>query len=630
MSSKERPDSLASLVVDLSESWRQDRDAELDEFFREYYRLWRARWSPKDRKRPRERSRIIMPTTMQAVDAAMAEIEEAIFGRQPWVSTDRPDLDRHLERVQVEWPDKLLEAMLVGAIYGTALGKVTVALGAYDAPEAGFEPMTPDEFIIDTAATCVDDAFGCAHNCFVSYALVLRRQKQGAYARVPVEPTTIPPSHYGYRAGKLTPSNRAPFAGYVELHEYHGLVPYDELGRSQRRQVSKEDRLGEDGLVECIVTVANRQTTLRVEPSPWRDRGFVAAQWGMVPREFWGRGIVDAASNAQRALDGEVRSRLDALAYANSPVMKVNSQQISRHETFEVYPGRNIFMRGDVRTGMQAERFPGPDPQTYQQGQELQKMITLATGIPQDAGMGMGDMSRTSGAAVMPFALAALKRSKQATRRMSRGLIQEAIWRWADRMHQLAPDLYPELTARPKVHSGEGLLERELESMKLGQLAAQLPDGAAKLALLRLVVEHSPRAERSEVLGIIDRLIQQAMNPAPPAPTVAEQIQARKIEADAEADRARFRAEVAKLRADENVERQKYRRELYELAIQAEEAQARITENKAQAALALARAEQIAGESPRREDDDPEPPARPMIDTSGNVAAALRERGRAA
>jgi hypothetical protein len=46
--------------------------------------LWRGQWSPEDRTRESERSRIVSPALQQAVESSVAELEEATFGRGKW------------------------------------------------------------------------------------------------------------------------------------------------------------------------------------------------------------------------------------------------------------------------------------------------------------------------------------------------------------------------------------------------------------------------------------------------------------------------------------------------------------------------------------------------------------------
>ena len=91
-------DSLKSLklenwVMNKVESWRDFYQSNLEAKHDEYYRIWRGIWSAEDKTRESERSRLISPATQQAVESAVAEVEEATFGRGKFfdIRDDRQD-----------------------------------------------------------------------------------------------------------------------------------------------------------------------------------------------------------------------------------------------------------------------------------------------------------------------------------------------------------------------------------------------------------------------------------------------------------------------------------------------------------------------------------------------------------
>jgi hypothetical protein len=73
--------SLAGWIMDKSERWRDHYESNYQQKFDEYYRIWRGIWAAEDKMRDSERSRLISPATQQAVESAVAEVEEATFGR---------------------------------------------------------------------------------------------------------------------------------------------------------------------------------------------------------------------------------------------------------------------------------------------------------------------------------------------------------------------------------------------------------------------------------------------------------------------------------------------------------------------------------------------------------------------
>jgi hypothetical protein len=87
--------SLAGWVMDKQERWRDHYNSNYKEKFDEYYRTWRGIWAAEDSLRSSERSRLISPATQQAVESAVAEVEEATFGRGRFfdIKDDRKDPD---------------------------------------------------------------------------------------------------------------------------------------------------------------------------------------------------------------------------------------------------------------------------------------------------------------------------------------------------------------------------------------------------------------------------------------------------------------------------------------------------------------------------------------------------------
>ena len=73
--------SLKDWIGDKCMMWRDHYQSNYQETHDEYYRIWRGIWDKSDSMRESERSKLISPATQQAVESAVAEIEEATFGR---------------------------------------------------------------------------------------------------------------------------------------------------------------------------------------------------------------------------------------------------------------------------------------------------------------------------------------------------------------------------------------------------------------------------------------------------------------------------------------------------------------------------------------------------------------------
>ncbi|MEG7750664.1 hypothetical protein U2087_15575, partial [Listeria monocytogenes] len=69
-------------------------------------------------------------------------------------------------------------------------------------------------------------------------------------------------------------------------------------------------------MVEAIVVIANGSLLLKVEESPYmmKDRPVMSYQADTVPGRLMGRGTAEKAFNMQSAVDGSMRSHMDALA----------------------------------------------------------------------------------------------------------------------------------------------------------------------------------------------------------------------------------------------------------------------------------------------------------------------------
>ena len=82
-----------------------------------------------------------------------------------------------------------------------------------------------------------------------------------------------------------------------------------------------------DFYVEAIVVIANGGTLLKAEKNPYmmQDRPVVAFPWDIVPSRFWGRGVCEKGYNSQKALDAELRARIDALALTVHPMMAMDA-----------------------------------------------------------------------------------------------------------------------------------------------------------------------------------------------------------------------------------------------------------------------------------------------------------------
>jgi len=124
---------VVSWVTDLSDSWRNWYDSNYAPKHEEYYRIWRGIWAQEDVDRKSERSKIISPATQQAVESAVAEMEEATFGRGQWfdIRDDNPKTVQTRIALQADFSktkirQAISESLLNAAVYGSGVAEIVI------------------------------------------------------------------------------------------------------------------------------------------------------------------------------------------------------------------------------------------------------------------------------------------------------------------------------------------------------------------------------------------------------------------------------------------------------------------------------------------------------------------------
>lgn len=567
-------EALVDHIVDRSKDWGRQYEQEYGERNREYYRAWRGIWDTTAKNYDAERSRVIMPSTSQAIDSAVSDVIEALFSREDWLSTGDLMLDDLL--LQDLWRDRpnIEEAILYGALYGNIISKIHIGL-KNNRPILSTQALSLNEIRYDPSANSFEESSAIVQDIFVPKHIVEMRMKAEDYRSVALESS---PDFIPRNPGEARPRN----SDYVQITEWWGLVPFEEVEARQKTDQLRDERIGEDGLVEAVCTIANNEVVLRCEANPYgQDRPFVSAQWHTVPRRIPGRGVAEMAYWPQKALDAEMRARIDSLAYSTVPMMVLNSRLINRGERFLARPGGKLFARGSPRDAAAPLQFSGPDPGSYQQSLELQRMIEMGTGQFTNASP-LSDISRTGTGPLSAVLGASVKRSARTLLNIERDYVLPLIEKSARRLHDMAPDLYPKLEARPKINSGVGIMLRELENQQLAQLMQQIPDASAQLAMLSMIVEGSSirGEEKKKVLAIVDEIIERSM--APDQMTPDQELQMALLQEQQAAREQKNRETLAELRIkQENAETERIRvtneheQRMLEIGIKAAEADAK-------------------------------------------------------
>lgn len=541
---------LAAWLTSRLDDWKNHRDQNYTAKWDEYYRIWRGIWVEKDKMRESENSRLISPATQQAVEATVSELEEATFGRDKWfdirddvldekkddIALLRQVLQEDLERDGVK--PAICESFLNGAIYGTMIGKVivdetsekvlmevpvegtlTTERKVVDVPyiKVGLEAVSPKEFIIDPAALDVDGGLGAATETMKSRHHVVKGIEDEVYRDVPLMNSSADRADFGFN--EETHANED---DKVKITEYWGLVPEYLLN-----PVTNEDSefdYESDKLVEAVVTIANDAVVLRAEENPYlmKDRPFVSCQMDRVPNKFWGRGICEKAYNPQKALDAELRSRIDALALTTHPMMAMDATRLPRGTKLEVKAGKTILTNGDPRSVIQPFNFGNLSAHTFSEGAELERMVQMATGAMDSSTSNASNPRNNTASGMSMLQAASIKRQKRTLMSFQTDylipFIRKAVWR----KMQFDDQRFPVLDYKFVPHSTMGIMAKELEMTQAIQLMSMLPpDSEAFMVLLMSVFDNSSLNNREQMV----QMLQQMMQPNPQEQEIQQMLQ---------------------------------------------------------------------------------------------------------
>jgi hypothetical protein len=526
------------------QDWRDHYDTNYEEKFDEYYRLWRGIYSSEDRNRSSERSEIISPALQQAVESSVAEIEEATFGRGRFfdmkddlVDADNQDVTYLREKLLEDFKANKIrkgvaECLINAAVFGTGIAEIVleevkemrpasepimdgqlqaVGVNISDRTVCKLRPVLPQNFLIDPVAVDVDSALGVAIDEFVPTHAVEQLQEKGVYKNVPFNfaypDTDLDPDH------ELTtqPTDKARLTKYYGLVPRHLLENDEDFEEVEQLTDAEEDT---DFYVEAIVVIANGGTLLKAEKNPYmmQDRPVVAFPWDIVPSRFWGRGVCEKGYNSQKALDAELRARIDALALTVHPMMAMDATRLPRGAKPEVRPGKIILTNGNPSEVLQPFNFGQVSQITFAQAGELQRMVQTATGAIDSAGIG-GSVNGESTAAGISMSLGAIiKRHKRTLINFQECFLIPFVSKAAYRYMQFEPELYPVADYKFEVTSSLGIIAREYEVTQLVQLLQTMsPDSPLYPALIQSIIDNMNLSNREQLI----QTLQQAGQPSP-------------------------------------------------------------------------------------------------------------------
>ena len=538
---------LAAFVVTHTNRWRDSRDENYLEDWKEYERIFRGVWASEDKTRDSERSRLISPATQQAVETRHAEIMEAIFGNGEFFDIKDDIKDYNGNPMDVQALRALLmedltsnkirksvdQIELMAEIYGTGIGEIMVkseveyipqtqpipgsTQAAYGVMEKEYfcvkvNPVNPKNFLIDPNATSIEDAMGCAIEKFVSIHKVVEGMEKGIYRKVDIGPAgndddlEVTQEVVQYQDDK------------VKLLTYYGLVPREYLEQLENDGEEVVDLFPEDStadsysdLVEAIVVIANDGLLLKAEANPYmmKDRPVIAYQDDTVPNRFWGRGTVEKAYNMQKAIDAQLRSHLDSLALTTAPMIAMDATRLPRGAKFEVKPGKAILTNGNPAEIMMPFHFGQTSPESAATARDFERMLLMATGTLDSQGM-VSQASRDATGAGMSMAVSGIiKKYKRTLTNFQEDFMVPLIKKVAFRYMQFDPERYPSVDMKFIPTATLGIMAREYEQQQLiGLLQTLGPDTPVLPIILKGIIANSSLSNRAEMEQALTQMSQ--------------------------------------------------------------------------------------------------------------------------
>tara|TARA_R110000803_G_scaffold139163_3_gene205858 strand:- start:4002 stop:5957 length:1956 start_codon:yes stop_codon:yes gene_type:complete len=541
------PSQLVSWIQGHLDDWRDNRDTNYLESWKEYERLWRGEWAAQDKLRESERSRLVSPALQEAIENHASEIEEGVFGSGDSLFSidddmaDKDDKDiQYLQQYMKECFKKnglrknVGDIILLASIYGTGIGELSlkrtkelipstqpmnevesIAIGTVSKDKFNviLNPISPQNFLIDPNATSIADAMGVAIEEFVSSHKVAENMESGVYKKADLG---------GNASNDLDLEESWIDEEYdhdkVKVVRYYGLVPEKLIDDPEDGVVDfiegGTDLLAEYGdLVEAIVVIGNDNVLLKAERSPYmmKDRPVVAYQDDTVPNRFWGRGVAEKGYNMQKAIDAQLRAHLDSLALTTAPMMGMDATRLPRGAKFEIRPGKTLLTNGSPGEVLMPFKFGQTDASNLTTAKEFQQMLLQATNTLNTA----ADMKQPTGGELSVTLSTILKKNKRTLVNFQENFLIPFIEKAAHRFMQFDPEHFPVADYKFVPNGSLGNLAKEVEQIQFINLLKTLgPTSPVVPLLLQGIVANSSLANKSDIKMVLQQSQQQAQQQA--------------------------------------------------------------------------------------------------------------------
>lgn len=546
---------IESWVKTKVDEWRDHYKNNYQEQDERNYRVFRGIFKEDDRERKSEKSTLVSPATLQAVESAAAEIEEAVFGRGKFFDIEDDPADQEKQDIplvrkllgkefkQRGFKSKIREVILTSAIFGNGMAEIiteeieeripatrqdenSVSIGVEKRMRVVCDlvPLQPRNFLIDPNATCIDNALGVAVDRPVSPHQIEILQEKGVYLDTE-QPVRVPG---GMEIdSRPDPDLPSPAKEETRLIKYFGLVPAALLDSAEETEQQKDDltkdlyKKDDEGYyTEAIVVMTHDGTLLKAGRNPhmMQDRDVVNFTWDTLPGMFRGRGISEKGASIQKALDAELRGRIDALAYTIHPMVAMDATKMPRGVRPEIRPGKVLPVHGDPRTAVLPFNWGAVSDTTFPQQQALEAMHQRATGAMDITPGGAQNGATAAGMSMQTSAI--VKRYKRTQENFEDGFLIPMVRKIAWRKMQYDPENFPVRDYDFCVTGGLGMIAREYEVSHLSMILQVIdPQHPLFLPVLTAIVEHLNVSNREDFL----QQLQEAAKPDPEAQKRAQE-----------------------------------------------------------------------------------------------------------
>jgi len=202
--------------------------------------------------------------------------------------------------------------------------------------------------------------------------------------------------------------------------------------------------------------------------------------------------------------------------------MAMDASRMPRGAKLEIRPGKTILTNGNPAEILQPFKFGNLDQVTFAQAGELQKMVQMATGAIDAAGI-PGTINGDAAAGAVSMSMGAIiKRHKRTLINFQESFLIPMIEKTAWRYMQFDPEHYPVSDYKFVPSSSLGVIAREYEVTQLVQLLQTLgQDSPMYPMLVSAVIDNMGLSNREELMA----QMQQAAQPDPQAQQAAQEQQ---------------------------------------------------------------------------------------------------------